>query len=336
MNFLLFVGIDISKLTFDATIFHGDNVDNFVHKAFENTASGFALFMIWVRQFGEVKDTEILFCMENTGSYSIELSEFLVENGYFTWCETPLELKLSTGIKRRKTDKADSYAIAKYAYRYKDKAKMYSSGGQTVKSLKNLKALRDRVLKSKTLLEVANKELLESSLEVESFIRNTNEQIINHLSAEIVEIEKQIKLVIRSNARIKRQYDLITSITGVGIVIAVSVIVHTKGFTAFKTARQFACYCGVSPFEHSSGTTVHKRTKVSSIGNKKMKSLLTMGARSASAHDPEMKAYVERKRAEKKHELSIKNAVKNKLISRIFAVVKNDKPFEKREAKSAA
>ena len=104
-------------------------------------------------------------------------------------------------------------------------------------------------------------------------------------------------------------------------------LVHTHTFTAFKDARQFACYCGIAPFEYASGTSIKGKTKVSHLANKKLKSLLNMAALNAVRFDSELKAYYERRVKEGKNKMCVLNIIRNKLVSRVFAVVKRGTPY---------
>ena len=52
-----------------------------------------------------------------------------------------------------------------------------------------------------------------------------------------------------------------------------------------------------------------------------------MCALSAIGHDPQIKAYYQRKVKEGKHKMSVINAVRNKIIARVFAVVQRKTPF---------
>ena len=108
--------------------------------------------------------------------------------------------------------------------------------------------------------------------------------------------------------------------------------VYTKGFTAFENAKQLACYCGVAPFEYSSGSSVRGRTKVHFMANKKLKCNLHMASLSAVKLDADLKHYYERKVAEGKSKLSVLNAVKNKLLARIIAVVNKQQEYVKKVA----
>ncbi len=125
----------------------------------------------------------------------------------------------------------------------------------------------------------------------------------------------------------KSNFDLVLSIDGIGIITALYTIVYTGNFTKFNNARQFASYCGVAPFPNSSGTSLMGRTKVSHLANKKLKSLLNMASKSDIQHNVELKAYYLKKVEEGKNKMSIINVVSNKLISRMFAVVKRQSPY---------
>jgi transposase len=104
-------------------------------------------------------------------------------------------------------------------------------------------------------------------------------------------------------------------------------MVYTKMFTKFKTGRQLACYCGVAPFEHTSGTSVRGKTGVSRFANSDLKSTVHMAAISSVQHNPDLKAYYERKVKEGKNKMSAINAVRNKLLLRIVAVVNRKTPY---------
>ena len=131
---------------------------------------------------------------------------------------------------------------------------------------------------------------------------------------------------------IKRNYELISSVKGIGLVNAINTLVYTNNFTSFQTPRQYACYCGIAPFEHTSGTSIKGRTAVSKMGNQQLKCELTMAARSAIIHDPWMKQYYKRKMMSKGNAPGahgiVLNAIKFKLIVRMFSVVKSGIPYK--------
>ena len=145
----------------------------------------------------------------------------------------------------------------------------------------------------------------------------------------IEEIEEEMLTLIQKDEALNRNYVLLTSITGIGLVNAINTMVYTNNFEAFENARQYACFVGVAPFPHQSGTSVKGRTKVSHWGNKHLKADLTQGAKSAAYWDPELRLYYQRKIDQGKSYGTVINAVKFKLIQRMFAVVNRGSPFVK-------
>jgi transposase len=109
-------------------------------------------------------------------------------------------------------------------------------------------------------------------------------------------------------------------------VVACHLIYHTGNFTRFDNWRSFSSYCGTAPFAHESGTSIKRRKQCHYLGDRKMKSLLSMASISAIQHDSELRVYYKRKLAEGKDKMLAINNVRNKLIARAFAVVKRGTP----------
>ncbi len=105
--------------------------------------------------------------------------------------------------------------------------------------------------------------------------------------------------------------------------------IHTNFFTRYDTPKQLAFYCGVVPFEYSSGTSIKKRSKVHHMANKSLKKHLHLGALAAMTYDPELKAYYIRKVEEGKSKMLVINNIRNKLIHRVCAVIKRQQPYIK-------
>ena len=97
-------------------------------------------------------------------------------------------------------------------------------------------------------------------------------------------------------------------------------------FTKIKTGKEFACYAGVVPFEHSSGTSMRARPRVWRWANKKMKSYLHLAAMAAIQGEGELKAYYQRQLA--KGKLSVLNAVRNKLVLRVCASIRSNQLYD--------
>jgi transposase len=132
-----------------------------------------------------------------------------------------------------------------------------------------------------------------------------------------------------------KNYVLLTSIKGIGPVVATYMIAFTENFTAFDSWRQFACYSGIAPFPYESGKSIKGRTKVSTYAYKKIKSLFHMAALTSVRYTPEMKAYFDKRTEMGKNKMSTLNVVRNKIVARMFAVVKRQSAYELEWLKAA-
>jgi transposase len=135
--------------------------------------------------------------------------------------------------------------------------------------------------------------------------------------------------IIKRDETLNHLYSLITSVDGVGPVLATEMIITTNEFKRFASASKFACYCGVAPFEHTSGSSVKGKTRVSKIADKHIKAILHIAALSSIKMKGEIREYYLRKAAEGHKKMAVINAVRNKLIHRIFSCVLHDRPYQK-------
>ena len=328
MKKFLFIGIDFSKSKFDVTVLKSIDQQDFAQAIFLNEKKGFNDFLKWVTKQSNVPKQDWLFCGEHTGLYSRGLTEFLVKKNLFIWLENPLQIKCSWGIKRAKTDRIDSLEIARYALRFQDKATTCKPANKEIESLRLLLAYRGRLVKNKVSLEVAAKETRRviNHDSTSRFIFENSQRDIERIKKEIEVLETKMHETIMGS-QLKQNYLLVVSIKGVGMITAIALIVHTDNFLAFETARQLACYCGVVPFEKSSGTSINGGNHISRLANKDIKVLLTQCARCAVQYDKELAAYYARKIAQGKKDRLVINNVRNKLIHRIFAVVTSKIPY---------
>jgi transposase len=325
-----FVGIDISKTYFDMVVIKDTSVDKSVHHQFLQTPAEFVKMRQWLRQQGVHLDDQTLFCMEDTGIYNHGLVNFLATNKAQVWVEMPLRIKRADGFERGGDDKTAALKIAIYAFRYQDRMQLWQALDSKLLKIKNLIAQRDRIVKAMNQLQVPVNELTACGCKEEGKqMRQMQEPAIKQLRTTKQLIENKIKDLVKTDHKISSKVKQVESIKGIGHVTAVALLIYTKGFTSFQNAKQLACYCGVVPFKKDSGTSVRSRPKVSQYANKKLKWLLHMCAMSAIRFDNELKAYYNRKKAEGKNKMSVLNAVRNKLVHRVFAITRDERLFVK-------
>lgn len=323
MNFKEALGIDVSKKTIDVHL-HLKNVK----KVFDNSDKGFKLMINWVEKQSGIQIKEIAICFEHTGLYSLSLAVYLDKNKIIYSMVPALEIKNSLGITRGKSDEVDALRISEYAYLRRDTLQAYQLPSEAILKLQKLVSLRAKLVTQRAGYKGAlkeNKEMLKQT-ENKLFFK-IQKKMITYFSKEIDSIEQEIKILIKSDDEINRLYDLITSVKGIGFVLASHFLIITNCFTCFENSRQFACYAGIAPFERQSGTSLNKAARVSHFANKKMKALLNVGAWSAIQNDPEIRNYYKKRVQSGKSKMSTVNIVRNKLVHRVFAVVKRGTPY---------
>lgn len=316
-----FVGCDVSKDTLDFALHErGKDYRQFQHIQVPNSTEGFQAMRKWLRSL-KVSVQDAVIAMEHTGTYSTAFAEWCHNKKVVFVFLHPLDVKNAGARGRNKTDKVDAQFIADYAYTMREKLAPSAPESAAIKRLRQLRNERQIVVRSRT----AFLNLIKTLTDKMSVIRAN--KTIATFNAQIKEIEKQIQTVIASDESINKNYNLLVSIPGIGLINAVMTIVATGNFTRFQRARQYAKFSCVCPLTTQSGTSVKGTDHVSKAGHNEIKAVLTEGARSAIQHDANLKTYYVRKRAEGKSHGCVMNAVKFKLICRMFAVIERQTPY---------
>lgn len=327
-NLTCFIGIDISKAKLNIALrIKGGGSSEW---EIGNTPSAIHGFLAGLASIPQFKMEDSVFCMEHTGIYGSHLLSVLKSNSARVSIEHAAKIKYSSGMQRGKDDALDARLIAEYAERFADRLVEWVAESDTIKELKVLHSLRRRLVRAK-------KQLLQPLEEIGLFMdAHISESVLLHSKASIETVTEDIKSIdkklcelIKGDSELATIYKNAISVPGIGKVTATEIIIRTNGFKNVKSAKSLACYAGLAPFGHSSGSSICKRPKVSKKANARLKSLLFMGAKAAIRHDDKMGEYFEKKIAEGKHYMSAINAIKNKIIHRVFAVVKNNTTYQK-------
>lgn len=325
MKFKDSVGIDISKNTIDTAIYGSKET-----KQFNNTTAGFKALLKWIKKYSSVDPEQTIICFEHTGIYSLPLALFLDQNNVSFAMVPAIEIKRSIGLVRGKNDVVDAIRIAEYAYLRREKIKLYKVPSKNILQLQKLISTREKLVKQKAGYMADFKEYKNTSKQTKcSIVLDVQKKMIHYIKKQIKRVESEIKTLIQSDEEMKQIFELITSIDGIGLILASNFIVLTNCFKNFENSRKFACYAGIAPFEMQSGISLKSRARVNHFANKKMKALLNMAAFSAVQSDPQLRAYYQKRIAEGKSKMSTMNIIKNKIVHRVFAVVKRGTPYVK-------
>ncbi|SKB40673.1 IS110 family RNA-guided transposase [Daejeonella lutea] len=327
MNYTFFIGIDVSKNTLDFAVSEGKEL--LLQTTICNELSGIREFWNQLKSIKAFRLEKTIFCLEHTGVYSQHILSFLYGKKANISMEASVHIKLSGGLQRGKNDRIDAVRIAEYACKNKETLKLWHPKREVIQQLKHLSALRSRLINARKQLAVAIKEIVPFEKAAAGEMKKLCKLSLKALDADINQVAEKLDSVIQSDPELQRLFKVVTSVDGIGKVTATEMIITTNEFKDISEPSKFACYSGVAPFEHSSGTSLRGRPRVSHKANKTMKSLLHMAALTAIIYNTDLKAYYQRKVEERKSKMSVINAVRNKLIWRVFACVRNNKLYQK-------
>ena len=307
-------GVDISKDVFD--VFNTDGV----HKQYQNTFKGF-------KKFSKELSSQALVVMEATGYYHCGLAQYLYQKAHLVSVVNPLSVKrfIQMKLSKVKTDKSDAKAICEYAK--VNEVPLYKTKDKDQSECLQLLSLIELYLKQSTAIK--NKLHGEKTLNIPSkAVYHSLNRSLKFLQKEIKVLEDRLTQLVKEHQA--QQLTLLKSIPGMGNKTAMLLIILTDGFSRFETAKQLCCYAGTTPTIRQSGSSVRGRSRISKVGNKKLRNLLFLCSFSACKYNKGCGEMYERIIAKGKSKKLALIAVCNKLLKQAFAIAKSGLPYDEK------
>lgn len=333
-----YLGMDVSKGWLDLAVLAVVNHQKkeLLTARFDNTVEGIKALHQWLKKQSVTFDENSLLVIENTGIYHRLIWEYCSTHLLPIYIGNAAHIKWSFGIARGKSDQIDCKRLCDYACKHAEDLKATSALNPVLIKLKDLMTARSRLLKQTGSINVYLKELKTSnSKEVQQLMERAHKDALSGLEKSLKRIEQHIGQLVNEDPSIKANYDLLITVPGIGHLTAIYLICCTANFAGKRSGKQLACYAGVVPFEHSSGSSIKGRDKVHKMANKELKKMLHLCALAAIKYYPEFQQYYERKKATGKNSMSVLNAIRNKLVLRVMAVVNNQQPYVNNYKKAA-
>jgi len=313
------VGIDVSSATLDICVSNSSGQRSFI---INNDIKAISKFFL-------AYPKSLIIGMENTGRYNWGLYEVLKDLPHKVFVVSPLHLKKSLGLVRGKNDKIDAVRIAAFILKNHPELPQWRPSTSSVQKLKILLTERNARIKAKSILLKQQRDHARMKhLGLDKYLQGLSKQQLAVLNRQIRQIENDMEALIKADEQMHKQAKLVRSIPGVGKVLCWTMLVKTENFTTITEPRKMACYSGVVPFSNQSGTSIRGKERVSSYADKGVKTILHMAAMRAVRLKNDLRDFYLRKVAEGKNKMSVLNAVRNKLIHRIFAVIKNQRAYQ--------
>jgi transposase len=314
-----FVGIDVGKETLDVALLARERT---FAKSFSNEASGFTALTRWIARLTGGESFETHVCMEASGGYEEAAAIALVQHGCLVSVVNPRQTKSYAGVqlRRSKTDAADAALLARYCW--KERPRLWSPDPPAQRELRELTRALEALKRERTRMRNRR-----SRATCEA-VAAAYEQVLETLTAQIAVLETSIRELMRNDAALAEKRDLLVSIPGIGLTTAAIVLAELGDVSRFACARQAAAYAGLTPSLHISGTSVKRRSRLSKIGNSRLRRALYLPAISALRSNTVIQHLAHRLEERGKAKMTIVGASMRKLVHLCFGVLRNGRTFD--------
>lgn len=311
------LGIDIAKASFDTALTQDNR--SYEQASFSNNRQGFKELVEWLASH-QVEEVHV--CLEATGRYGAALAEFLHTQGYQVSVVNPAQIHAyrESKLRRNKNDRLDAQLIADFCFRqqpprWKPPLAIQQESQEISRHIATLKEDRQR-----------KRNQLSAGL-TSSRLQRSIQETIDFLDKEITSLEEELHELLSQDPDKAQQLQLLLSIPGIGCLTACRFLAEVD-VTQFRQASHLAAYAGLIPKEHSSGTSVRKKPRLSKVGNRHLRTLFFMPALSAHRFNPIIADLHQRLTERGKSKMSVVGAVMRKLLHLAYGVLKTGKPFD--------
>lgn len=312
--FMTFIGIDVSKKTLDvaALIATGE----LRHHQFCNSHEGHTALFSWLKDFGVCR-----IVLEATGSYHERLAQALDVLGAHFSIVNPAQTSyfVRSQHRRNKTDKADAVMLAVYA-KERQPAPTLVTPLLPQSIARELNALQEDLTRLRNRLEAAEQGLTHPE------VLASLQRRIDALEAEKRALEEELEQ--ETKASLPQEFELLTSIPGVGTKTACMFLAEVGSVGRFATAAKLVAYAGLTPALFESGSSVNRRTRISRLGPSSLRYLLYMPSLAAIRHNPILKRFFDRLVDKGKTRKAAVVACMAKLLRIMYGVLVHRRPFD--------
>ena len=317
-NIRRFVGIDISKDTFDTCILTEDGEIATKHHKYNDAG---------MQSFGgKISDYDVC-VMEATGTYHIRLAMNLLQAGKKVYVANPLCVSHFSRMRmnRAKTDSKDAETIAEYARMNERDLRKFIADDPEYVEVKQLLALLDLLQKQMTQLK-NQEEAINHAYVQSGAVKSSIKKQKASLEKEIAKIEKTIEDIVDKHNH--DDFERLQSIPGIGKKTAAVILATTSDMRRFDSYKQVCSYFGFCPRIYDSGTSVHGKARICKMGMSRIRRLLYVCSWSAITYNEACRNLYERLVAAGKPKMKALIAVAHKLIKIAFALIKNKTMYE--------
>lgn len=324
------VGIDVAQK--ELVVCLGRMTDDwspelYAQKAFVNNTKGFIALENWVKKLVN-PEVSVRFVMEATGVYHEPLAYYLFDHGHAVSIVLPNKISNYFRTLEVKTinDQTASHAITLFGL--ERKLEDWKRPNAVYKRLRQLVRERDQLVQERTIVKnQLHAEKSEAEPSSSSMMRMKKR--IALLDKQEIEIKTEIQAIVKKDKATNGAVQLISTIPGIGLLTAVTVLAETNGFELIRNKRQLTSYAGLDVVQKQSGTSVQGKPRISKKGNKYLRKAMYLPALSVMRCDERFKAIFARVVAKNGIKMKAGVAVQRKLLEMTYTIFKTSKPYDK-------
>lgn len=318
------IGLDVSKKTI--SVYIPINKSDYEIK---NTSDGLKRLTSKLKKLYKQNYENLVFVYEPTGSYSELLKQLCSKKNIRAFAINPKRSHnfAKASGNRNKTDIDDAKVLSEAIVLAKDSEIVVPTINIVVEDIKELMSYYKFVVKQRVM---ANNHLESIA------IKDGNNYVISSLEDEIKILKKKeedivinIKSIISNDNELTSGYENIKSIIGIGELGAI-VLLHL--FLKYPDAnkKQIISLVGLDPTRYDSGSSVHRKSKISKAGAKIYRGVLFMGTMTATRLNPDMKIFYDRLKENGKQTTQAQIAVMRKMITIAHSLYKNNEKYSEK------
>ncbi len=313
------LGIDVSKDHLEvALLTPGGRLHT---KSVRNAAVGFKALLAWINRL--TSNQELHACLEATGGFEEAAALALDEAGHRVSVVNPRRIKAYAGaqLQRNKTDRADAALIARFCQRERPMSWQPPSAEQRrlrelTRGLEALKQQRDQLRNRR------------DSGPPDGPVYASLTRVLETIELQITHLEDEIEGHLQATALLQQRHHLLCSIPGIGSTTASVVLAELGRVERFESARAVAAYAGLTPRNYRSGSSVVGRTRLSKVGNRRLRRALFFPALSALRHNAVIRQFGERLRGHGLAGKAVVGAAMRKLLHICYGVLRSGRAFD--------
>jgi transposase len=314
-------GIEISARELLVALRRGEREEGL--RSFPNTAEGHAA----VVRFLTGGPRRVRVVLESTGLYGLDLACALHRAQIEVMVANPRAVRhfASALMQRSKNDRLDVVVLREFAARMPFRA--WAAPSPHCFALcavaRRLETLTEQGTAEKNRLHAAH-----LSVAIPAAVRRDLQRSMRSIQRAIVRLTREAQRILAGDPLLLSSYHLLLTAKGIGPTSALRLLAETALLSEDLDVRQWVAYAGLDPREYSSGSSVHKKTRISKTGNRHLRRALYMPALVAVRHEPHLRAFYQHLLAQGKCKMQALVAVMRKLLHAVYGMLKHRQPYD--------